>query len=70
MSKWMEGDPCYTQVPDFLRNTSMETLLVQFDETGKQYCSDSCMNCHFVGGVDGSYLWLDAMLSPYPLTAE
>jgi hypothetical protein len=53
-----------------LRNTSMETLFVQTDGTGTQHATDSCMNCHFAGGVDGSYLWLDAMLNPYAISSE
>jgi hypothetical protein len=64
------GQACYEQVPEFLRNTSMETLFVQTDETGTQQVTDSCMNCHFAGGIDGSYLWLDAMLNPYPLSSD
>ncbi|MEJ8574557.1 hypothetical protein [Microbaculum marinum] len=59
------GEACYEQIPSDLRNTSMETLFVQTDRTGTQYSADSCMNCHFAGGIDGSYLWLDAMLNPY-----
>ena len=61
------GEACYEQIPYDLRNTSMETLIVQTDKTGTQYSADSCMNCHFAGGVDGSYLWLDAMLNPYEI---
>jgi hypothetical protein len=64
------GEPCYEQIPEFLRNTSMETLFVQTDGTGTQRVADSCMNCHFAGGVDGSYLWLDAMLNPYALSDD
>ncbi len=64
------GEPCYEQIPPVLRNTSMETLIVQTDEQGIQRSTDSCMNCHFAGGVDGSYLWLDAMLNPYEISAD
>jgi hypothetical protein len=64
------GEACYEQIPEFLRNTSMETLFVQTDDTGTQRVADSCMNCHFAGGVDGSYLWLDAMLNPYALSDD
>jgi hypothetical protein len=62
------GQACYEQIPATLRNTSMETLIVQTDKNGTQYSADSCMNCHFAGGVDGSYLWLDAMLNPYEIS--
>lgn len=62
------GEACYEQIPSDLRNTSMETLFVQTDKTGTQYSADSCMNCHFAGGIDGSYLWLDAMLNPYEVS--
>lgn len=64
------GTPCYEQTPDVLRNTSMETLFVQRDAEGVQKSTDSCMNCHFAGGVDGSYLWHDAMINPYPLSGD
>jgi hypothetical protein len=53
-----------------LRNTSKETLFVQTDGEGVQRTTDSCMNCHFAGGVDGSYLWHDAMINPYPVTDD
>ncbi len=46
----------------------METLFVQTNKKGTQYSADSCMNCHFAGGIDGSYLWLEAMLNPYELS--
>jgi len=62
------GQPCYDQVPPVLRNTSMETMNVQTDAEGVQRSVDSCMNCHWAGGVDGSYIWLDAMLNSYDLS--
>ena len=63
-----KGEACYEQIPHALRNTSMETVIVQTDKKGTQYSADSCMNCHFAGGIDGSYMWLDAMLNPYELS--
>lgn len=54
-------------MPEFLRNTSMETRFVQTDETGTQRVTDSCMSCHFAGGIDGSYLWPDAQGTTIPL---
>jgi len=65
-----ESEACYQQIPKALRNTSMETLIVQTNKKGTQYSADSCMNCHFAGGVDGSYLWLDAMLNPYKASSN
>jgi hypothetical protein len=63
-------EACYQQIPPALRNSSMETLFVQTDKTGTQFNADSCMNCHFAGGIDGSYLWLDAMLNPYAISGD
>jgi hypothetical protein len=62
------GEPCYEQIPGSLRNTSMETLFVQTDREGIQYSSDSCMNCHQAGGIDGSFLWQDAMFNQYEIS--
>lgn len=62
------GDDCFTQVPDSLRNTSMETYMAGYGATTIMTASDSCTNCHSAGGVDGSYIWLDAMLAPVPIT--
>lgn len=62
------GEPCYEQIPEFLRNTSMETYTVQTDGTGTQNTTDSCMNCHIAGAVDGSFLWQDAMDNQYEVS--
>ena len=64
------GEPCYEQIPETLRNTSMETLIVQTDGEGIQYSADSCMNCHQAGGVDGSFLWQDAMFNQYEISDD
>lgn len=54
---------CYTMVPSFLRNTSMETYMatyVERDNHAVQVSNRSCMGCH-ASGSDFSYLWLDAV---------
>ena len=55
---------CFTQVPTNLRNTSSETYMASYGTGTTEMPSDSCLNCHAAGGIDKSYIWLDAMLSP------
>ena len=57
---------CYTMVPTFLRNTSMETYMqtwVEMDGHAVQVSNRSCMGCH-ASGNDFSYVWLDAVEQP------
>ena len=55
---------CYTQIPTFLRNTSMETYMQTYVENAAgdvfQVSNRSCMGCH-KSGNDFSYIWLDAV---------
>lgn len=60
-------DDCFTQVPENLRNTSMETFMASYGVGTTETSADSCLNCHVAGGVDGSYIWLDAKLQPVPI---
>jgi len=55
---------CYTIVPQFLRNTSMESFMASYFRPGQplhQFSNRGCMNCHGEAGADFSYLWLDAV---------
>jgi hypothetical protein len=58
---------CFTQVPDKLRNTSMESFIASYGTTTEMTASDSCLNCHVGGGFDSSYIWLDARQLPIPI---
>jgi hypothetical protein len=59
---------CYMQVPQGLRNSSMETYMGDYGSGTVQFNSDSCMNCHGVAGRDFSYVWLDAKTNIVPIT--
>jgi hypothetical protein len=61
------GAPCYQQIPAHVRNSVIEAYNIANDTNGGQSLTDSCMNCHWATGVDGSFVWLDAMSNPYPL---
>jgi hypothetical protein len=61
------GAACYEQVPALLRNSVIEAYNIANDTDGGQSLTDSCMGCHWATGVDGSFLWLDAMSNLYPL---
>jgi hypothetical protein len=55
---------CYTIVPQFLRNTSMESYMASYYLPGQplhQFSNRGCMNCHGEAGADFSYVWLDAV---------
>lgn len=59
----LDGE-CYTIVPQFLRNTSMESFMASYYRPGEplhQFSNRGCMNCHGEAGADFSYLWLDAV---------
>jgi len=58
---------CYWMVPQHLRNTSMETYMVNYGTGTVPLSSTSCMECHASAGVDASYVWLDAQLQPLPI---
>lgn len=57
-------EDCFTQVPANLRNTSMETYMASYSTGTEEIPADSCLNCHAAGGVDMSYIWLDAKIAP------
>ncbi|MEM9255242.1 MAG: hypothetical protein AAGA91_07330 [Pseudomonadota bacterium] len=61
------SEDCFTQVPANLRNTSMETYMASYGTGTTELPADSCLNCHAAGGVDSSYIWLDAKLAPVTL---
>lgn len=55
---------CYTIVPQFLRNSSMESFMASYylpNQPLHQFSNRGCMNCHAEAGADFSYLWLDAV---------
>ena len=60
-------EDCFTQVPANLRNTSMETYMASYSTGTEEIPADSCLNCHAAGGVDMSYIWLDAKIAPVGL---
>lgn len=54
---------CYTMVPPFMRNTSMESYMsthVEQDGKAIQVSNRSCMGCH-ASGTDFTYIWADAV---------
>lgn len=61
------SEDCFTQVPANLRNTSMETYMASYGTGTTELPADSCLNCHAAGGVDMSYIWLDAKIAPVSL---
>lgn len=63
---------CYTMVPSFLRNTSMESYMstyVERDGKAVQISNRSCMGCH-ASGTDFSYIWADAVEQIVPFAAS
>lgn len=54
-------------IPAHLRNSVIEAYNIANDTDGGQSLTDSCMNCHWATGVDGSFVWLDAMSNLYRL---
>ncbi len=62
------GDDCFTMVPEYLRNTVIESYMSTYctKETiagmeNKQFSNRSCMSCHGNAGANFSYVWLDAV---------
>jgi hypothetical protein len=58
------ADPdCYTMVPEFLRNTAIESYMTTYEMRHgqvEQVSNRSCMGCH-ASGTDFSYIWADAV---------
>lgn len=62
---------CYTMIPPFLRNTSMESYMSTYVERGGkavQISNRSCMGCH-ASGTGFSYIWADAVEQIVPIAA-
>lgn len=58
------GEDCFTTVPQFLRNSVIESYMSTYcDISGKaqQVSNRSCLSCHGTAGADLSYIWLDAV---------
>ncbi len=55
---------CYTMMPAYLRNTSMESYMTTWITRGEAdphaVSNRSCMGCH-ASGADFSYIWLDGV---------
>lgn len=67
-----EGTPCYNMIPQLLRNAVIEGYNIANDasEEGGQSLTDSCINCHWATGIDGSFIWMDAMSNIYELDTQ
>lgn len=64
------GDNCYQLVPQFLRNTVIESYMTTYVDPGgepTQISNRSCLECHVSLGPAGSYVWLDAVANRVPL---
>lgn len=63
------GENCFQLVPQFLRNTVIESYMTTYvTEAGanRQISNRSCIECHLTG-VNGSYVWLDAVGNRVPV---
>lgn len=66
------GDNCYQLVPEFLRNTAIESYMTTYVTEGNdnvQISNRSCLECHVSLGPSGSYVWLDAVSNRVPLAS-
>lgn len=64
------GDNCYQLVPEFLRNTVIESYMTTYVSEGSenlQISNRSCLRCHVSLGPSGSYVWLDAVANQVPV---
>lgn len=64
------GDNCFVRVPDVLRNSVIESYMTTYVQEGDhptQISNRSCLGCHMIG-VDGSYVWLDAVANRVPVS--
>jgi hypothetical protein len=65
------GANCYQLVPEFLRNTVVESYMTTYvADTGEpqQISNRSCLECHVSLGPAGSYVWLDGVANRVPIT--
>lgn len=65
------GENCFQLVPQFLRNTVVESYMTTYDTVGgqpTQVSNRSCLNCHVATGNNGSYVWLDAVANRVPVS--
>ena len=63
------GENCFQLVPQFLRNTVIESYMTTYvtqDGANRQISNRSCLECHLVG-VNGTYVWLDAVANTVPV---
>jgi hypothetical protein len=67
VSEPADGTACYTQLPAHVRNAVIEGYNIANDTDGGQSLTDSCMNCHWATGIDGSFIWLSVMNDIYEL---
>ena len=64
------GENCFQLVPRFLRNTVIESYMTTYVSEGgasRQISNRSCLECHLIG-VNGSYVWLDAVANRVPVS--
>lgn len=64
------GDNCFVLVPEFLRNSVIESYMTTYVQDGdhpRQISNRSCLECHLIG-ANGSYVWLDAVANRVPVT--
>lgn len=64
------GENCFQLVPQFLRNTVIESFMTTYnseDGANRQISNRSCLECHRTG-VNGSYVWLDAVANRVRVT--
>ncbi|MFT7603849.1 MAG: hypothetical protein ACI8VT_001417 [Saprospiraceae bacterium] len=71
------GDDCFTMVPEYLRNTVIESYMSTYctkeniaGMDNQQFSNRSCMSCHGNAGANFSYLWLDAVSQRVKIAKE
>ncbi|WP_299011087.1 hypothetical protein [uncultured Shewanella sp.] len=62
-----EDNHCYMQQPETLRSSVTEGYNIAWSTDATQILADSCMNCHNAIGVDGSFIWSNAVLNGYAI---
>lgn len=61
------NNECYEQQPATLRSAVTEGYNIAYNLDGEQILTDGCMNCHQALGVDGSFLWSNAVINGYEI---
>ncbi|MCG8461221.1 MAG: hypothetical protein MI919_33460, partial [Holophagales bacterium] len=67
-----EDPNCYTAVPQFSRNTVIESFMTTYIQTqggARQVSNRSCMGCH-AAGTDFSYIFVDAVEQIVPIASR